>query len=283
VSTSAPSSLRSSSVAIFASLAVLALGIGVTLWWSRTPEVTIGVEGRRTVEIAGPQLTAAPFTPGDALAVRIAEAHPVAGGFEYDLRYMGFGPGDHDIASALRRPDGSSPPSLPELKVRLEPLIPEDYSGELYATPPSPIDLHSNYRRWMAAAWGLWVALLVPLAWYGHKRRRAAPKPVPPPSIVERLRSLLEQATREQRSPEQEADVEQLLLAFWSERLRLSEESLGDALEQLRRHPQAGAQWSKVERWLHSPRYAGNGAVFPGASGDTARDLLADLEGAARP
>jgi hypothetical protein len=273
MSTPTPSSPRSIPAAIVASLGVLAIGVGIGLW-SRNPEVTIGVEGRRTVEIAGPQLTAAPFTPGDALAVRIAEARPVTGGYEYDLRFMGFGPGEHDMAAALRRPDGSPAPSMPELRVQLEPLIPEDYSGELYAAPPSPIDLHSNYTRWMTAAWVLWAALLLPLAWYGHKRRRAAPKPIPPPSVIERLRALLQQATREHLSPEEQADVEQLLLAFWSERLQLSEESLGDAIEQLRRHPQAGAQWSKVERWLHSPHYAANGAV--------ARELLADLEGAAR-
>jgi hypothetical protein len=126
----------------------------------------------------------------------------------------------------------------------------------------------------MTGAWLLWAALLAPLAWYGRKRRRVIAKVTPPPSVVERLRALLEQATHEKLSPEQQADVEQLLLAFWSERLRLSEESLGEAIEQLRRHPQAGSQWSKVEQWLHSPRYAGNGA--------TARELLADLEGAAR-
>jgi hypothetical protein len=174
------------------------------------------------------------------------------------------------MAEALRRPDGKSPPASDALRVRLAPLIPDDYSGELYQTATSPVDLHSNYTRWMTAAWVLWAALLVPLAWYGHKRRRAVVKPVPPPSIVERLRTLLEQATHERLAPEHQADLEQLLLAFWSRRLKLSEDSLEEAIGALRRHPQAGSQWQRVERWLHSPDYRSNGA--------TAKELLAEFE-----
>jgi hypothetical protein len=257
-----------------ASAATLAVAVALVVWWSHEPAPTIGVEGRRTVRISGPELAAVPFTPGDALAVRIAEVRPITGGYEYDLRFMGFGPGEHDMAAALRRPDGSPPASSESLRVRLDPLIPDDYSGELYETAASSINLHTHYSRWMTAAWVLWAALLVPLVWYGRRRRRAAVRIAPPPSVVERLRALLLEAAREKLSPERQADIEQLLLAFWSTRLKLSDVSLGEAIEQLRRHPQAGSQWSKVERWLHSPDYASNGAV--------ARELLAEFEGAAR-
>ena len=65
--------------------------------WQRTSAVTVGVEGQRTIEIAGPKLIAAPFTPGDALSVRIASVEPTPDGFRYDLRYMAFGQGEHDI------------------------------------------------------------------------------------------------------------------------------------------------------------------------------------------
>ena len=93
---------------------------------------------------------------------------------------------------------------------------------------------------------------------------------VPPPTVSERLRSLLEQASHENLSSEQQADLEQLLIAFWSQRLKLSSKRLGTMIEQLRKHPEAGRQWNRVEGWLHSGKSTTNGTV--------ARELLHDLD-----
>lgn len=253
---------------------LVALGLGavlaaIFLWRPSLPEVTIGVEGTRIAEIAGPRLFAAPFTPGDALAVRIASAEPTAGGYRYDLRYMAFGPGQHDIGKSLSHADGSPPEPRREFAVSVPALIPEKYSGELYSTPSSEIDLHTNYTLMMRLAWGMWALLLLPLAWYGHKwRRRTTPQP-PAPSIFERLRTLLKQASQADLTAAQQADLEQLLLAYWSRRLNLAEGRLSEMIDQLRQHPEAGPQWNRVERWLHSR--------FDPAEG-VAKDLLKDLE-----
>lgn len=257
-------------IAIVAALLPLVVGIVFVYRWLTGPDVTIGVEGSRVVEISGPQLFAAPFTPGDALAVRIADVQPVPGGFRYDIRYMAFGPGKHDIGQWLKHADGTPAAPRSEFAVSVAALIPEKYSGELYETPPSRIDLHTHYTLVMRLLWGLWALALVPLAWYGHKRRRRAAPPPPPPSIAQRLRALLEQATHEKLSVEQQADLEQLLLAFWSERLNLSQERLSEAIEQLRQHPKAGPQWNRVERWFHSRATTANGTI--------AKELLNDLK-----
>ncbi|WP_425619381.1 hypothetical protein NA78x_003121 [Anatilimnocola sp. NA78] len=224
----------------------------VAVRWHQEPAVTIGVEGKRTLEIVGPQLIAAPFTPGDALSVRIAGIEPTATGFRYDIRYMAFGPGEHDIGKSLVRPDGKPPPLQPEFAVSVAALLPETYSGELYATRSSPIDLHTNYTVVMTLAWGLWALLLVPLIWYGTQWRGRTSAAPPAPSISERLRLLLKQAATADLTAEQQADLEQLLLAFWSQRLNLSQQRLSETIQQLRRHPQAGPQWNSVERWFHS-------------------------------
>lgn len=268
--TQTPSRLRTIAKPAALGLLVVIVVVVVVYRKSRDPDVTIGVEGRRVVEIAGPRLSAAPFTPGDALAVRIADAQPTSAGFRYDLRYMAFGPGTHDLGKSLKRPDGTSPEQRGEFTVLVSALIPESYSGELYAAPASPIDLRTRYRLLMGLAWGVWAVLLVPLAWYGHKHRRRTTPPIPPPSIAERLRSLLEHAARDTLTVEQQVDLEQLLLAFWSNRLKLRDERLEDTVEQLRRHPQAGAQWNSVEGWFHSPVTPANGAV--------ARQLLSELD-----
>jgi hypothetical protein len=140
--------------AIVAAVAVPALALIAVIWFLRAGayDVTIGVEGRRVVEIAGPELSAAPFTPGDAVSVRIAEAAPLTAGYRYDLRYMSFGPGKHDLAPLLKRPDGSSPESRADLRITVAALIPDDYSGELYTTATSPIDLHTRYKYYMGGA-----------------------------------------------------------------------------------------------------------------------------------
>lgn len=249
-------------------LAVVVVSVFLTVR-RNSYDVTIGVEGTRIVEIPGPQLRVAPFTPGDALAVRIASVQSVAGGFRYDLRYMAFGPGTHDIGPTLKRPDGTSPESRSDLSVSVAALIPEKYSGELYTTPSSAIDLHSNHALYMSLAWGAWAVLLLPLIWLTRKKRRYTPRPPREPSIAERLRSLLEQAARQNLSIAEQADLEQLLLAFWSQRLKLSPDRLSEAIAELRRHPQAGGQWDRVERWLHTRTAETNGTV--------AKELLRDL------
>jgi hypothetical protein len=258
-------------LALAAALVVLG-AIGAAFFGFRLPgthDVTIGVEGRRLVEISGPQLSAAQFTPGDALAVRIASVQPTPGGFRYDVRYMAFGPGTHDIGQALRRPDGTSPEARSEFSVSVAALIPEKYSGELYTTPSSAIDLHSNHALWMSLAWGAWGVLLLPLIWLTRKKRRRTARPVREPTVAERLRALLEQAARQNLTIAEQADLEQLLLAFWSQRLKLSPDRLSEAIAELRRHPQAGSQWDRVERWLHTRSPSTNGAA--------AKELLRDI------
>ncbi len=128
----------------------------------------------------------------------------------------------------------------------------------------------------MGLAWGAWALMLVPMIWIGHKKRRRDVAAAPPPSLVERVRTLLAQATRENLTVEQKADLEALLLAFWSQRLGLSTEKLSAAIERLRKHPEAGAQWNRIERWIHSPA-ATNGERGT-AQGALAKQLLSDFE-----
>jgi len=248
----------------------LVLGLVVAYRSLRTPDMTIGVEGRKVVEIAGSELTAVPFTHGDAVSLRIDSVHAVPGGFRYDLRFMMFGPGSRNLADHLLLPDGGKLAPRSTLEVSVNALLPEDYSSELFATPNADINLHSNYTLMMRTLWGLWAAMLIPLAWYGHKRRHRRLPPVVVPTIAEQLRSLLERASCEPLSVEEQVDLEQLLFAFWSKRLKLSTERLIETITELRNHPQAGVQLNRIERWFHSPHKPTNGTV--------ARELLRDLD-----
>jgi hypothetical protein len=263
---------RSLAIAV-ALLAVAAAVLVVWYFFFRAPDVTIGVEGVRVVEIQGAQLVAAPFTPGDAVSLRIAEALPTAGGYRYDLRYIPYGPGEHDLAEHLVTIEGRRPADLPKIVIETDSLLPKNHKGELYASPTSAIDLHSKYTLTMRLLWALWGMSLVPLLVYGHRRRKARPVEPPPPTIEERLRGLLERAAREKLSVEEQVDLERLLAAYWSERLGVDGDNWSDVLDALRKDPKADKQLSRIERWLHSRATTSNG--------EAARELLADLDASA--
>ena len=247
----------------------MALLAAIFVWWNRTPPLTIGVEGRQSIAIPGPRLFAAPFTPGDALLLRIADATPTSGGYRYDVRFMAFGPGKYDLREYLLLAGNVRPENLPEISILVDSILPKSHQGELFSTDVSPIDLHSNYSLVMGLLWSLWGLLLIPILFYGRKRR-VQPVPAPyNPTTAERLQQLLERAARDPLSPEQQADLERLLMAFWSNRLNLSSERLPELIPHLRQHPAAGRQIALVEAWFHGRHAPVNGA--------TARELLNDL------
>ena len=93
--------------------------------------------------------------------------------------------------------------------------------------------------------------------------------PPPAPTLAEQLQALLERAAREPLTVEQQADLEQVFLAYWSRRLNLSTERLSEAVTALRKHPQGGSQLNRIERWLHARPTT--------AVGGTANELLHEL------
>ncbi len=258
---------RQSQVLLVASGLALLL-FGIIVWLGPRDRITIGVEGRRVVTLPGSRLTAIPYTHGDALAVRIAGVEPISGGFRYDLRFMAYGPGRHDLREYLLDDRQQPVSGLPEMPISVVALLPKEESGKLLETPPTPIDLRTNYRWGMGLLWCLWGLLLLPLFLYGRKRRSRVVVS-PPPTIPERLRALLEHAAHSDLTVEQQTDIEKLLLTFWADKLQLPKERLIETLDELRKHPAAGAHVSRVEKWLHSRDARGNGSV--------ARDLLASF------
>lgn len=134
---------------IVAGLALLLFGISI--WLGARDRITIGVEGRKVVTIPGPRLSAIPYTHGDTLAVRIAGIEPIPDGFRYDLRYMAYGPGRHNLREYLLDERQQPVSGLPEMSVSVDALLPKGESGQLLETPPTPIDLHElSLGHWAA-------------------------------------------------------------------------------------------------------------------------------------
>jgi hypothetical protein len=222
-----------------------------------SPSPTVGVESTVQIDLPGTLLEAKPVTDKAPLLVRIATTQPAATAsmIHYDLRYIGLVPGRHDLKNYLVRADASSTADLPEISVTVTSILPPNHQGELMDAMKPSWPFFGGYRIVMGAAVVLWLALLFPLIFAGRKKKDIAAEapPAPPPTFADRLRPLIDQANRGTLSTDEKGRLERMLLWYWRERLELSQSSPGDAIAELRRHPQAGELLRALEQWLHRP------------------------------
>jgi hypothetical protein len=215
---------------------------------------TIGMEGRRLITLPGTRLEAKPFGEKTPLALRIASATETSEGIAYDLRYMGFVPGKHDLKNYLVRADGSSMANLPSISVEVVPVLPPDHNGRLVPEQAKPLPFLGGYKLLMAAAITLWLLLLIPILMIGRQRKaRDVEQTARPLTLADRLRPLVEQAAAGKLPPDRQAELERLLLWHWRQKLNLADTDAGPAILQLRQHSEAGALLRALETWLHRP------------------------------
>lgn len=217
----------------------------------------IGIEGRTTVTLPRGDYQARPLDDRTELILRIDRVTPLGaeGPFEYALHHIGFEPGSHVLAEFLVRPDGSRPDELGGLEIAVQALLPDEHDGQLLPFAPRRFPFVGGYRMFLGLLAVLWVAGLVAFVWLGRRKHVAlvAAPVVPPPSLAERLRPLVEAAAEGRLGADGQARLERLLLAFWRERLRVPEARMADALQRLKAHPEAGALLRALESWLHRP------------------------------
>jgi hypothetical protein len=220
---------------------------------------TVGIPARiKQVVLPGPELVVK--RPEDAqapLVLRIAKVFKHGDAHRYDLVYYALEPGEYDLAKSLQRKDGGEA-ELPPLLVKVSPVLPPDQ-----ITPNEPLHRATpsigGYRRWLVAGGLLWLAGLYAILFVGRRRRRAlAAKAAIPLTLPERLRPLFEAARRGALTDGQKAELERLLVATWRERLGLENLDASSAMNELRRHPQAGPMLERLEALLHQPDGAKN-------------------------
>lgn len=227
----------------------------VVLATARAATPTVGIEGQLELELSGPELTARPPDRAAPLNLRIAATRPHGTQIHYDLRYIGLVPGKYDLRDYLVRPDGSKPNDLPVLAVEVTGLLSADHRGQLARLDESPIRKLGGYKVLMWIGAGLWALCAIPLLLSRRKRgdQAAAAEKSAPPSIVDQLRPLVEQARAGRLTTDGKAKVERLLLAHWRERLELSGVGPAEAILRLRAHPEAGTLLRTLEDWLYRP------------------------------
>ena len=214
---------------------------------------TVGMEGHVQIMMPGTLLEARPVEPKARLLLRVAEARPHGTLFDYDLRYIGFVPGKYDLRDYLVRKDGSSTNDLPKIPVEVAGVLSNPHRGELVAQEVRALPFLGGYKKTLIAVTVAWASLFIFMWWKGRKPKTAEPVKIAagPPTLAERLRPLVARAAEGTLSKDELAHLERLLLSHWRERLGLREESMAEAVQQLRRHPEAGALLRELENWLH--------------------------------
>jgi len=243
---------RAAFALVLAGLAVVISGHGQDIG-SSAPPPTVGMEGRLEVVLPEAGLAA---VAGDHLApmvVRIAAAQPHGTLTRYDLRYTGRVPGRHDLRDVLLASDGGPATNLPALMVEVAGLLPTPHNGWLEEQTRRAPWFFGGYRVLMGAMIVVWIgALFVVLR--GTRRPAAVvvePRPAAEPSLVDRLRPLVERAAAGELSGDEKACLERMLIAHWQRRLGLCGVGGEVLMGRLRSHPEAGKLMVALEDWLH--------------------------------
>jgi hypothetical protein len=207
------------------------------------------------VVLPGPELVAKRLDDRKApVVLRVARVYPHGTAFRYDLEYFGLEPGTHDLRDYLQRKDGSPAAGLPPIPVTVKPVLPPGQvePNRLQVEPGPRV---GGYRTLLIAVGALWgVGLIAIIASFVFPRRKtAAASTAAPVSLADRLRPLVEGAIAGQLSRGELAGLERGLLAYWRKRLRLEAAPPGEAIDTMRRHPEAGPLLGQLEAWLHRP------------------------------
>lgn len=219
------------------------------------PESSVGIPARiEQVVLPGTELQAAPWDDRRAPVVaQVLAVFPHGDAFRYDLEFIGLEPGEHNLCDYLRRKDGGSTADLPPLLIRVSSALP---AGQVLpnALDAAGTDRLGGYRALFIVGGVVWFAGLAAILFYKSKPAAAHSQlSAAPATLADRLRPLVEAASRGELQPGQHALLEGMLLAYWRRRLGLERMKSSEAISELRRHPDAGELLRQLDAWLHAP------------------------------
>ncbi len=206
------------------------------------------------VVLPGSELEVKPRRDRDEpVVLRIVDVYPHGNSFRYDLEYYALDPGQYDLRDYLRRKDGTSTADLPPIPVSVQPLLPPG-QVEPHALEIDEVPRLGGYRLLIAVCGFVWIAGLGLILLVGRRRhlRNLASRPRPL-SMAERLRPLVEAASNGSLADGQRAELERLLIGYWSHRLGLDDQPPAQTYAILRDHAEAGPLVRHLEAWLHQP------------------------------
>lgn len=234
--------------------------------------VPVGMVGKiDQIVISGGELEAVPNSdPLARMIVRVAESYRHGDAYRYDLEFTGFEPGRYDLSKYLRRkaPE-TSPANLPTIDVEIVSVL---EPGRIEPARPAQPEIRSWWTYWtkLNIFIGLWIAGLAGLFhWSNRVRKIESPalKKIPPLTVAQRLKPLVQAACDGTIEPHKRAELESLLIAYWTSRSdAYAEISPGHILSKLKQEPEAGPLLTKLEEWLHMPPGQGRASEIEIAS-----------------
>lgn len=237
---------------------VLAVVAAVSSGWSADapPARNLGINGTSTMILPRADYQVRPVDDRTELLLNIESVTPLdAGGFRYEIHYMGLESGAYSLADFLILPDGSRPEEIKDFRLQVRAELPEDHDGQLERMSAAPFPFIGGYRIFLGFLGLLWVAGIVMFIRSYRKKKVVAVETivVPEPGFAERIRPLVESAAAGTISLEEKTLLERLLMGFWREKLNLTESRVAEAILLLKRDPVAGELLRAMERWLHRP------------------------------
>jgi len=214
----------------------------------------VGMRGRLDgVVLPGPELEVKPLEDSQApFVLRITNVRPQGSDFRYDFVYYALEPRTYDLTEYLRPKGGSPGVKLAPLEVEVKGLLGPGVIHP-HALEPRKASGGVSHRLILLVAAGVWVLGLLLIAFLGRRKRAARQQAAAPATAADRLRPLVVRAMTGMLSPDQQAELERTLLAFWRRRLNLERASATEAMTKMRQHPEAGALLNQLELWLHRP------------------------------
>ena len=204
--------------------------------------------------LAGPLLVPVPRRDREPLlVVQILETKPAQDGFRYNFEVQGLDAGTYNLGDFLRDATAESGSSTHKIPVTITTELPPGLQRPANLAPKSVPQI-GGYRTVLKVLGIIWVIVLVIIIYSFRKKKVSASQELPPLTVAERLKPLVQKASRNSLSTDDQAQLERLLVGHWRERLpELSGQEPAQVLRHLREHPEASPLILKLEKWLHAP------------------------------
>ena len=186
------------------------------------------------------------------MILRVVETFPHGDHFRYNLEYTGLEPGTYNLIDYLKRSDNTDVSDLPEIMVTINSVLPEGQT--LPADLPAVKSRYNHFYLAMLVLGGaLWLAGLLAILFARTGREKRPEAKHTTVTVADRLKPLIDQAIAgELRTPEA-AELERVLNAFWSKKLRLQHLTADQLRKKLRQHTDASKLLNAMDHWLHRP------------------------------
>lgn len=217
-----------------------------------------GITGSITITHTGEPLQAKlDQNLASPLLVRVTDQTPnaIGGEHQYRVDYIGGVAGTFDLRELITHRDGTPATELAPMNVTIVSELPAKFGTDLFTVSAKPMFARSHYRLIIGLIAAIWIA--VPIFVFVRRAIHNRPAPLPPPpapapTLADQLRPLVEAAMNQGLSIQDQARLELLLMAFWSEQRNLAALPPAQAIERLRSDPEASTILLAVEEWLHA-------------------------------